>query len=382
MQAQDRIYDVIIAGAGPAGCTCALALRDSGLKVAMIDKANFPRDKVCGDAIPGRATKTLRRLSPAFLDAFDAFPQKYETLSTQLNYKEKSMIFDWKLKAYTCTRMEFDNFLFGLVRDHADADVYCDTAIGKISVDDSGVSFADKQKVTFRARLIVGADGAHSAVARQLGRIPMSRKHYVGSVRAYYSNIAGTEGNKTELFFHKDFLPSYLWVFPLPGNRANVGFGMLSSEIVKRKVDLKKAFYDFIAQTPELAIRMQHAKQESPLEGFGLPLGARRLPISGNRFLLTGDAASLIDPISGDGIGNAMMSGEMAARQIMQCFSKNDFSAGFMRQYDDGLYKAIGGELKMRFGIQQMLAKMPFIIDTAFKAGQNEMLKKMIKKLF
>lgn len=383
MQAEERIYDVIIAGAGPAGCTCALALRGSGLRVAIIDKASFPRDKVCGDAIPGRATKTLRRLSPAYAAAFDAFPEKYETASTQLNYQDKSMVFDWKLKAYTCTRMEFDDFLFDLVRKETDTHIYCNTAVGKLSVDDKSVSFYDeKQNIQFSGQAIVGADGAHSAVARQLGRIPMSRKHYVGSVRAYYSGIADTEATKTELFFHKGFLPSYLWVFPLPNNMANVGFGMLSSEIVKRKVDLKKAFYEFIEQTPRLHERMKDAKQESPLEGFGLPLGARRLPISGNRFLLTGDAASLIDPISGDGIGNAMMSGEMAAQQLLNCFEKGDFGAAFTKQYDDRLYKAIGGELKMRFRVQQIVAKMPFLINGAFSAGQNEVLKKMMKQLF
>ena len=69
-------YDVAIIGAGPAGCACALALKDAGCKVALLDKQSFPRDKICGDAIPGRAVKTLKSIDPAFEAAFRAFPEK------------------------------------------------------------------------------------------------------------------------------------------------------------------------------------------------------------------------------------------------------------------------------------------------------------------
>src|SRR6185437_2819570 len=105
-------YDVVIIGAGPAGCTCALALKDAGLKVALLDKQDFPRDKVCGDAIPGRAVKTLKSISPLFEAAFRKFHGKLETKQTVLYYKGQEITFDWVGEAYTCARMEFDNFLF------------------------------------------------------------------------------------------------------------------------------------------------------------------------------------------------------------------------------------------------------------------------------
>ena len=200
----------------------------------------------------------------------------------------------------------------------------------------------------YKAKLIIGADGAHSVVAKQLAQRTLDRKHHVGSVRAYYCNVDKAIDDTTDIYLDKRFFPSYLWVFPLPDNKVNVGFGMLSSEIAKRKLNIKKAFHDFIAQTPELAERFKNATPIGELEGFGLPLGSRRVTISGDHFILAGDAASLIDPISGDGIGNAMLSGKLAADQVIRCFNEQNFSAGFIKQYDKILFKEIGPELKLK----------------------------------
>jgi len=376
-----QIYDVVIVGAGPAGCACALALKDSGLSVALIDKQEFPRDKVCGDAIPGRAIKTLKSIDPAFAEAFKKFPKKYQTNKTQLSFKGQLLTFNWVGEAYTCARMEFDNFLFSLVKEHTKTDIYTDTKIDALLVKADSISVIEKKSnLHLEAKMLIGADGAQSIIAKQLINKTLDRDHHVGSVRAYYSNVSGTDNNTTEVYFDKRYLPSYLWVFPLPGNMANVGFGMLSSEIAKRKINIKKTFYDFINETPELALKFKDATEVGTLEGFGLPLGSKKMHISGNHFMLAGDAASLIDPISGDGIGNAMLSGKLAADQAIKSFKRSDFSAEFIKQYDDSLFNAIGSELKMRFRTQRILSKMPFLLDVIFKASKNGIVKKLINK--
>jgi len=117
-------------------------------------------------------------------------------------------------------------------------------------------------------------------------------KFYSGQVgNACYSNVFHTGETTAEIYFDKRFFPSYLWVFPLPGNLANVGFSMLSGEIAKRKFNLRKAFYGFIEQSPELKRKFKDAVQVSPPEGFGLPLGSKVPVISGERFMLTGGLA-------------------------------------------------------------------------------------------
>ncbi len=380
-QPKTRQYDVIITGAGPAGCACALALKDSGLRVALLDKASFPRDKVCGDAIPGRAIKVLKQIDARYEDAFEHFTQKCDTKSTSLHYKGRSLTFDWVGDAYTCTRMEFDNFLFSLVKEHTATDIFTETLPHSFIKNEDGISIAFKNKPdTFHTKILIGADGAQSVAAKQLTNRTLDRNHHVGSVRAYFSNVSGMDSGKTEIYFSRKFLPSYLWVFPLPDNMCNVGFGMLSGEIAKRKINIKQAFYEFIDQDPILKDKFIDAKQVGDLEGFGLPLGSRTLPYSGASFMLAGDAASLIDPISGDGIGNAMLSGKLAAGHAIKCFEKNNFTATFMSGYDTALLDKIGVELKTRHKAQQTLSKMPWMLDAIFLACRNKAIKRIVQK--
>ncbi len=376
-----RQYDVLIVGAGPAGCACALTLKDAGLKVALLDKATFPRDKVCGDAIPGRAIKTLKSISPAYEDAFRKFANKCATRQTAIHYKGRSVTFKWVGEAYTCTRMEFDNFLFSLVKEHTDTAIYTDTLPHSFIQDNGGFSITSKNSdLVFHSRILVGADGAQSAVAKKLANRTLDRQHHVGSVRAYFKNVANLDPGTTEIYFDKKFLPSYLWVFPLPGNMANVGFGMLSSEIAKKKINLKTTFYDFVDQNPALKLRFRDATQTGDLEGFGLPLGSRITTLSGNHFMLVGDAASLIDPFSGDGIGNAMLSGKLAAEQAVHCFKADNFTAPLMSGYDRALTGMLGKELRARHKAQRTLSKMPFLLDTIFTACRSNSIKRIIQK--
>ena len=382
LQSEGTIYyDVAIIGAGPAGCSCALTLKDAGLRVLLLDKASFPRDKICGDAIPGRAVKILRNIAPQFESAFKQFPGKLITKKTTLYYKGKELTFDWVQEAYTCTRMEFDNFLFDLVKENTNTDVLLNSKADRIIYNEDSISITLKgTNVTISTNILIGADGAQSVVAKQLTNKILDKNHYVGSVRAYYHNIAECDTDTTHIYFDKKFLPSYLWVFPLPGNKANVGFGMLSSEIASKKADIKKIFYEFIGFDPVLKRKFVNANPVSELQGFGLPLGSKTGTLSGKRFMIIGDAASLIDPISGDGIGNAMISGKLAAEQAISCFRNKNFTADFIGRYDASVLRAIGKELKKHYHVQQILFKMPFLLDMIFFAGRSKFFKPLIQK--
>lgn len=373
-------FDIIICGAGPAGTAAALALRGSGLRVAIIDKATFPRDKVCGDAIPGRAIKNLHQIDPQYAEAFREQAPALITQSTALYYKGREISFNWVGEAYTCARLHFDDFLFTQVGETTRTTIHSNTHITSVKPTGNGFSLSAKDGSTFSCRMLIGADGAQSVTAKTLARRTIDRSNHVGSVRAYYSGITGLDPNTTEVYFDRRYLPSYLWIFPLPGNTANVGFGMLSSEIARRRVDLKKLFYEFIESTPALRHRLGAATAISPLEGFGLPLGAKKLTISGDGFILAGDAASLIDPISGDGIGNAVLSGRLAAEQAVKCFQQNNFTSSFIGQYDDLLRKAIGKELRTHYYARRVLARAPILLDAVFSICQMPMWKKIVQK--
>ena len=166
--------------------------------------------------------------------------------------------------------------------------------------------------------MIIGADGAHSVVAKYLGTTTIERKHHSAGLRVYYENITSFHPDRyIELYFFNEILPGYLWIFPLPDNKANVGIGMLSDTITKKKINLRETLEKLMRTHPALKERFQYARPLETVKGFGLPLGSKQRKISGDRILLAGDAASLIDPFSGEGIGNAIRSGRVAAEHVL-----------------------------------------------------------------
>ena len=154
---------------------------------------------------------------------------------------------------------------------------------------------------------------------------------------------------------------------------------MLSEDVVQKNINIKKSFYDFIERSDVLQRKFKPATLEGTLQGCGLPLGSRWINMSGDNFILTGDAASLVDPVSGAGIGNAVLSGKLAAEQVMLCFQTKNFNAAFIKSYDKKLYKMIGIELKKNGWALKYFSRLPWLINLAFSMGKSNFLKKFIK---
>lgn len=380
-------YDVIIIGAGPAGATCALQLRHSNLKVLLIDKATFPRSKTCGDAITGRSIKTLFRCCPELVEQFRSFPQKTEIKQTRLHINShKPVDIHWVNEAYCCRRADFDYALLQGVHEYAPNvqilegfpvdDIVQDGAVpGRFLVGNSS------QQRYFSTQFLVGSDGTQSMVSKKLSTTRLDQNHHAGAVRAYFSGVKGLHLNRTEVFVLPEFMPGYFWVFPLSEDTANVGFGMLTRSIARQKINLKDAVYAFIQASPELRARFDESTQVGKLEGFGLALGSRRVPMSGDHFLLIGDAASLIDPASGEGISNAIVSGKVAAETIVAAFKKQDFSADFVKDYEKQLFKIIGKELKTSTILLRSFHFAPKLLDWSAYLMANPFFKHLAKKL-
>ena len=239
-------YDVIIIGAGPAGATCALQLRHSGLRVLLIDKATFPRDKICGDAIVGRSIKTLFACCPEMANDFRQFLGKARTTNTRLNINgKKPFDIHWVNEAYCCKRVDFDNYLINAVRQYAPnvtilEDFAVDWVEKSLNEDEKGkyslVTVGNKARQQFfEAKIVVGSDGAHSIVNKKMTETKLSHAHHVGAVRTYFKGVKGLDINRTEVFILPDFSPGYFWIFPLSNDTANVGFGMLTAKISEKK---------------------------------------------------------------------------------------------------------------------------------------------------
>ena len=383
MQDKNYHFDVIIVGAGPAGTTCALALQNSGLKIAIIDKAVFPRDKVCGDAIPTRAVTVLKKINPKYFEALAQFEKKEKiTTSRVVVSSGKELFFHWKSEAFNCARFEFDNFLFDFVKKETQTSVFENTEILSIKIQDD-VVVLDTYVNHFTTSIVIGCDGAHSIVAKKLANFKVNKKMFSGAVRSYQQNIPGNTVNTNEVFFSQKYTPGYFWLFPVSEHSFNIGFGMLSEIISLKKINLKKAMVDVVTEFPELSQRFTKAGLEFQTDGFGLPMGNGKTNLSGNRFLLCGDAGSLIDPISGAGIGNAMESSFWAANHVIKYFSNSNFDAQTNKNYDRSVYREIGKELKKNMRILRLSSKFPWLVNLTISClAKNNFITKYFKKGF
>lgn len=376
-------YDIAIVGAGPAGATCALALRGSGLRVLLLDKAHFPRDKVCGDAIPARCEQVLRKIAPAHAEALRAFSEKVEIAACRVVAPSGEQ-FDYAFhtRGYCSARLDFDHFLLDLALQDPDLHFVPGEAVRSLS--DRGQDWLlETAAGRYVARLVVGCDGANGITARQLAQYRMVPAHHCAAVRGYYQGIADLAPDRMEIHFLDQFLPGYFWIFPLPDGKANVGFGMLSDQVAQHKIKLRAALPEIVAQAPGLAERFRSAQLLGPVTGFGLPMGSRKVPLSGERFVLCGDAASLIEPATGEGIGNAMLSGRLAAEHVQAAFAARDWSAERLRAYDAAVYGKLWRDLRNKYRAQRFLGNRKWLMNWLVRrANRPGPVRWLMRKVF
>ncbi len=378
-------YDVVIVGAGPAGCTCAYQLAGSGIKVALLEKENFPRDKTCGDALSTDVINQLYRIDPTLAQQFHNIVDK--TASHGIRFFSPNnkcldiSLNDARSSSFIAKRLDFDNFYFDQVRHQPDIHVYTECKVEEIEAFENEI-LVSTGNTKFRTKVVVGADGANSIVTRKLTNHKVERDHHCAGLRQYYENVSGFhQNNFIELHFYRGILPGYFWIFPLPNNQANVGLAMLSSEVIKQQVNLKEKLTDIIQNHPAVSPRFKNAKPLESIKGFGLPLGSKKRSCSGHRFLLTGDAAGLIDPFSGEGIANAIRSGRIAAAHLKKAFGQNRFDNEFNTLYDKEIYDKMGKELRISRSMQ-LLLKYPKLINFVFnKAIKSQSVRNLLASM-
>jgi geranylgeranyl reductase family protein len=378
----ETVFDVIILGAGPAGSTCALALGDSGLRVALIEKNRFPREKTCGDAVAAYVPKVLATISHEASKRLTDFPEKLHVNTCRL-VAPNQKTFDLKFNetGFISRRIDFDNFLFAEAASKQNISVFQEHYATDVSITPNGVTVTAGDKV-FTGSIVIGCDGAHSIINRKITGTRPDPDHHCAAVRAYYRNVSGIPDGTFEIHLIKDVLPGYFWIFPVKNNEANVGLGLLSSAVSKQRLNLRSVFQKVVSEIPYIRDRFVHAEPVSPIQGFDLPLGSRKVPISGNRFMLCGDAASLIDPLSGEGIGQAIVSGRYAGWHAKKCFEANNFSAAFMKQYDAQVYNKFWARHRKNHLIQQLMNN-EWLLNGVFNAAlKSNAMRKAIAKSF
>jgi len=380
-------YDVIVVGGGPAGSTAAMYLKKAGKKVLLIDKARFPRDKVCGDAQGRKAAAIMKELG--IYEGYKKLPGVaiYGLRLSSPNGKQVDLEMIDRVNGtpgYIVRRMDFDNYLYQSATRTFKVEHMEQVSVEDIILDGEKIkelkckNLKDNKEFTLKAKIYIGADGAHSVFAKKFG-IQNPPDHLIVALRAYYKNVKGLD-DKIEIHLIKDLIPGYFWIFPLPNGEANVGLGMITKDMAKKRINLVDALKEAINTNPLFVDRFKDAVLIDEIKAWNLPIASYRRKCYGTGVMLVGDAAGLIDPLSGEGIGTAVISGKIAAQVAVEAMEKSDYSEGFLEKYSKLLWEAIGPEIKADYRVMQLGSKFPFLLDRVIgKIDKNPEFKKVME---
>lgn len=383
--------DILIIGAGPAGASAALFLAKKGIASVLVDKEKFPRDKICGDALSGKVVEVLNKLDKSLVDELSSdqrFLGSYGVTFVAPNGEALRVPFQTKTEkknapGFISQRIDFDNWLIDKARSKKEIQLFEKTEIRDYRRENNCIVAESKDGKIFCAKIVIACDGAYSSFTKNIAGIKTESEHNCFGLRAYYKNVKGLDAeNFIELHFLKEFLPGYFWIFPLPNGYANVGVGMRADKMSEKKISLKKSFESILENNLVLKDRFSSAEKVGEVKLFGLPLGSKKRKLSGDNYMLCGDAAMLIDPFTGEGIGNAMFSGLYAANQAEQCLQHNNFTESFMKQYDVELYHRLWSELLLSYRMQQLVNFPSLFNFVVRKANSNKLLSETISCMF
>lgn len=331
-------HDVVIIGAGPGGSAAAHFLAQAGLDVLLLDKSDFPRDKTCGDGLTPRAVHML-----------DEIGVRDELMSESCHMKEATVFGPAGVPITTQIpeRPDLPGFMMVVPRRILDdrlrqqaissgAHFHSRVHVTGLEQNDAGVVVHGTHgggAYTACARTGIIAIGASVRLLKTLG-ILKETPPMILAARGYYEGLQGV-GDRFEFHFDGIPLPGYGWIFPLSDSSANIGAGVMPRRSGKRR-PAKKILADFLKQ-PAFGSTLAGARQVGPIKGYPIRTDFATAPTHDRRLLLVGEAAGLVNPLTGEGIDYALESGAMAAQHLIDSFTLGDLSPARLAEYDSHL---------------------------------------------
>jgi menaquinone-9 beta-reductase len=331
--------DVIVVGAGPAGSTAAHYLAIAGYDVILVDEHKFPRDKICGDFVSPVAQKELAKMKITRTSEFKS-ANRISKASVYLDGNKLVSRVVPKVQGLPHYGRVVPRYILDkLILDSAcrEGTVFLESlrAVSMrikprcVELDVEG----PEGKRTLKSRLLIGADGSNSTIAKIVRGQPPSSADRIIAIRGYFKDVEGPQ-NQATLHFNKESFPGYCWLFPTGKNQANVGVGVLLDTIPSGN-RLKKLLNTLMGNDAALSKRLKNATLIGQIGGWPLTTYNPSQPLVDNRVMLVGDAAGLVNPLNGEGIQYALLSGRWASEVAISCLISNDLSKENLASYQE-----------------------------------------------
>lgn len=349
--------DVLIAGGGPAGSALAYHLAKKGLKTIVAEAERFPRDKICGDGVSPIA---LAELDLMGIKKWKNFESANEINKVGLFIKNDKVFIDLSkpdhlpYHARIIPRMELDNWICASAK-RAGAHFLEDTRLVQYTSGESGVVAQLKQKGSTKnihAKVLAGADGSGSVVSRSMAGNRHSDEYQLLGLRAYYDNVNGPT-DRVDIYFTDESFPGIYWLFPKGPHGANIGMACISATLPHKASSIKNQLASHIQNNADIRERIGQGLPDGKTNGWILKFFNPNSVLTSNRVLLVGDAAGLINPLSGDGIQYAMLSARWASEILYECWQQDDFSGTALFNYR----KKVDKELGYDFALSNLLVQ-------------------------
>ncbi len=353
-------WDLAIVGAGPAGsiCACSALADDRNIRVALIDREEFPRDKSCGDAVASSAASVLQKIGlesvlvgRCRISRVNAsFPANFQHLGNLIEFDRETY--------FVIERKVFDNSLYEAALDFG-ARAFTGHSLTDAVFDESEQLWhiitkkKSSDEAVFKARVLVGSDGAGSRVRRIAGVKKNCDKHTLVGMRAY-AKAEGLESDALRIDYPPHLMPGYGWVFPLQGQNINIGVCLGVQDYRQFSRSLENHLNDYLRFLTDAGLRIHHLELRKTAP---LPLASPCVaPVPGKQVALIGDAASMIDPFSGEGIHYAIWAGYTLGYCISRGLREDNiqtelemFAVKFANEFAELLQKSDKFRLLLRF---------------------------------